>query len=165
MLRRRHAMMLAILLVILPLSAAAGRFEAGTLRVGAGMGLRGSPEGTVFSASATFGVFVLRGLELHISNLVQAGGDEPTVYLLTGGARYIPLPDLHLAPYLSGEAGRLFVGGGLRDAWLAGAGGGLLTMLGPSWGIDLGAGYRWFFFPEEDPTGDWLLQIGLILVF
>ena len=162
---RRIAILVALAVTCLTDTPARARFEMGSLRIGAGLGLRGSPEGTLFSASATFGVFVLQGLELHVSNLVQTGGDSPTVYLLTGGVRFIPLPDLHLTPYLAGEGGRLFIGDGAEDAWVAGAGGGLLYMLGPSWGIDLGVGYRWYFFPDEDPIGDWDVQVGLILVF
>jgi hypothetical protein len=150
-----------VLIAVTPQAQA--RFEMGTLRVGAALGVRGSSAGTTFAAAGTFGVFALKGVEVSVSNLFQTGGDSPTIYMLTGGVRLIPLPDLELTPYVAGEGGHLFVEG--SDAWVAGVVGGLLYMIGPWYGLDVGVGYRWFFYPNEDPIGNWDVQVGLVFVF
>ena len=149
-----------LMLLAAPASA---RFEQGTFRFGAGMGLQGSSEGVIFSLGASGGVFVLKGLELGVGTVFQTGGDIPTQFLATGGIRFIPLPDLMLTPYIRAAGGHLFVEG--DDAWTVSAGGGLLYMFGPWYGIDLQGTYMWFFFPGEDPIGDWYITAGLVLLF
>ncbi|HUU03031.1 MAG TPA: hypothetical protein VM425_16480 [Myxococcota bacterium] len=147
---------------------ARARFEMGTMHVGAGLGLRGGDEGVTFSFNGSFGFFVLHGLELSISPLLQTGGGEPTIVLLEGGLRFIPLPDLELTPYLKVSGGRLFVIDEF-DAWMVSAGGGLLYLFGPWYGIDISGGYRWFFWPADDSTdstsGTYYVQLGLLLLF
>jgi hypothetical protein len=147
---------------------ARARFETGTMRVGAGLGLRGGDDGVTFSIDGSFGFFVLHGLELSISPLFQTGGGEPTLFLLEGGLRFIPLPDLQLTPYIQAGAGRLFVIDQF-DAWMVSAGGGLLYLFGPWYGIDISGGYRWFFWPADDSkdnsSGTYYIQIGLLLIF
>jgi hypothetical protein len=142
---------------------AQARFEAGTIRFGAGLGLRGTPEGAVFSLGASGGVFLLHGLDLGLSGVLQTGGGEDTLFLLTGDLRFIPLPDLELTPYLEVSGGRLFVE--WDDAWVVSAGGGLLYLFGPWYGIDLGVGYRWLIYPDDSVTGDYTVQMGVVMLF
>ena len=150
---------LAILTLILLTAPARARFEAGTFRFGAGLGLQGSPGGAIFSVGASGGVFVLKGLDLGVSTVFHTGG-IPTQFVATGGVRFIPLPDLMLTPYIKAAGGRLFVEG--DDAWTVSAGGGLLYMIGPWYGIDLQGTYFWLFFPGEDPISDYNITMGLV---
>jgi hypothetical protein len=159
---KKTPVLLAILTPILLAAPASARFEAGTFRFGAGLGLQGHEDGIVFSLGAAGGVFVLKGLDVGISTVLHTG-DIPTQFLATGGVRFIPLPDLTLTPYIRAGGGRLFVEG--DDAWTVSAGGGLLYMFGPWYGIDLQGTYMWFFFPGEDPIGDWYITAGLVLLF
>jgi hypothetical protein len=152
-----------IFLSIMPNNATA-RFEPGTLRFGAGLGFEGSSEGTVFSFSGSGGVFVLKGFDVGLNAMVQTGGSSPTLFMLTGDLRYIPLPDLYITPYIGTNVGRVFIDQH-DDAWIVGVGGGLLFMTGGWYGIDLGASYRWFFFPGVDPEGSYNLRVSLLLLF
>jgi len=151
-------------LLFVGLSPARANFEQGTMRVGAGMGLRGGSDGVTFSFSGSFGFYVLKGLGLSISPLFQTGGGDPSFIMLTGDIRYIPFPDLELVPYINGGGGRLFVFDYI-DAWVVSAGGGLIYLFGPWYGLDMGAGYRWYFFDEEDVQGSYYINIGLLLIF
>jgi hypothetical protein len=36
---------------------------------------------------------------------------------------------------------------------------------GPGTGIDIGGGYRWFFYPEDEVLGTYYVQVGLVLWF
>ena len=152
-----------IVALLAGLSPAQANFEQGTMRVGAGMGLRGGDDGVTFSFSGSFGFYVLKGLGLSITPLVQTGGGEPTLIMLTTDLRYIPFPDLHIAPYIDGGGGRLFVFD-YSDAWVASAGAGMIYLFGDWYGLDMGAGYRWYFFPE-DTQGSYYVNIGLLLIF
>ena len=163
MTRRITPFLPAVSALVLLATPAQARFEAGTIRFGAGLGFQGSPEGVIFSVGASGGVFVLKGLDLGVNTVFQTGGDIPTQFLATGGIRFIPLPDLMLTPYIRAAGGRLFVDG--DDAWTVSAGGGLLYMFGPWYGIDLQGTYMWFFFPGKDPIGDWYITAGLVLLF
>ena len=160
---KKNTVLLTALTLLLLATPASARFEAGTFRFGAGLGLQGSPGGVIFSLGASGGVFVLKGLDVGVNTVFQTGGDIPTQFLATGGIRFIPLPDLTLTPYIRAGGGRLFVEG--DDAWTISAGGGLLYMFGPWYGIDLQGTYMWFFFPGEDPIGDWYITAGLVLLF
>jgi hypothetical protein len=157
---RRILLFSAIMLLAAPAQA---RFEQGTFRFGAGMGLYGTSEGVVFSFGASGGVFVLKGLDLGVSAVLSTGGDYPTQVATTGGIRFIPLPDLNITPYLKAGGGRLFIEG--DDAWIVSVGGGLLYMFGPWYGIDIQGTYAWYFFPDGDPIGDWGITGGLALFF
>jgi len=150
--------------LLLSSTQARPHFEQGDLRVGAALGLRGTEEGVSFSIGGACGFFVLDGLELSIEPLFQTGGGEPTLFMLTADVTFIPLTDLVIAPYIRGGGGRLFVLEGV-DAWIASAGGGLIYLFGPWYGIDIGGGYRWFFFPEDEIAGSYYVRAGLVLLF
>jgi hypothetical protein len=155
------ALMITVMMLS-PISARA-RFESGTFRFGAGLGLRGSDQGAVFSFGASGGVFVLKGFDLGLSGLLQTGGEAGTLFLLAADVRFIPFADLELTPYLKASGGRLFVE--WDDAWMVSAGGGLLYMFGPWYGIDLSVAYRWLIYPEGDPDGNYDVQVGVLLLF
>lgn len=154
--------LLTTFLLSLP-SITRARFEAGTFRFGAGLGLRGSDQGAVFSFGAAGGVFVLKGFDLGISGLLQTGGETGTLFLLAADVRFIPFADLDLTPYIKASGGRLFVE--WDDAWMVSAGGGLLYMFGPWYGIDLSVAYRWLIYPEGDPEGNYDVQMSILLLF
>ncbi len=159
----KKPMLLTISALIMLAAPARSRFEAGTVRFGAGLGLQGYEDGVIFSLGAAGGVFVLKGLELDVNTVLQTGGDIPTQFLATGGIRFIPLPDLTLTPYIKAAGGRLFIEG--DDAWVVSAGGGFIYMFGPRYGFDLESMYMWFFLPGRDPVGDWHVTVGLVLLF
>ena len=158
----RKTLLVSVFLVLLAATASA-RFEQGTFHFGAGMGLRGSEGGAVFSLGVSGGFFVLKGLDLGISTVLHTGGDIPTQCMTTGSVRFIPLPDLVFTPYIKAGGGRLFIEG--DDAWTVSVGGGFLYMMGPWYGIDLQGTYFWLFFPGEDPYSDYTITAGLVLFF
>jgi hypothetical protein len=144
-------------------SAPAGaRMEPGDLRLGAGLGLRSTEAGVMFAAGASFGVFVVHGLEPGIDFAFQTGADSPTLLALSGSLRWVMLPELSLSPYLRAGGGRLFLVD-FEDAWMATAGAGLVYWIGPWYGLDVGADYRWYFFPDET-IGGFDIRFGLIFL-
>ena len=164
---KKHETRLRVLvflsLICLGNASAFARFEQGTYRVGASLGLRGTDDGVEFSLGGAFGFFLLDGLDLGLSTVVQTGGVDPTLVYLSSDLRFIPLPDLQVTPFLKTSGGRLFVID-FVDAWLVSAGGGLIYLMGPRLGLEIGAGYRWYFYPHGDPISTYYLQMGLMFL-
>ncbi len=150
-------------IICLSTTSAFARFEQGTYRIGASLGLRGTNDGIEFSLGGAFGYFLLDGLDLGLSTVVQTGGVDPTLVWLSADLRFIPLPDLQVTPFLKTSGGRLFVID-YDDAWLVSAGGGLIYPLGPRLAVEIGAGYRWYFYPSQDPISSYYLQMGLMFL-
>ena len=160
--------LLLLSLVVLPLllsTSAQARFDAGTFRLGLGLGFEDNAGGTVFAFGLSGGVLILKGFDVGISTTIQAGsGDYPTTFILTGDLRWILLPDMVFTPYIGASGGRVFVESN-NDGFLAGPAGGIIYILGEHFALDLGVGYTWWFFPDQDPQGAFEFGLGLMAFF
>ena len=147
----------ALLCLLLPLPAAAVAIRPGEVPIQIGLG--------VGSGGAAARVKV--GYVIHhlLTPFVAAEGQlsTPAVATLTAGVRAHLLDDAAFNPWVEGYGGRLFVGGGLPDATLAGAGAGVLWGTGGGFALSVGLFYerRWFDDGFED--ADTFPHLGLRL--
>ncbi len=149
------------LLLVTPSEARAGHFEQGGMTLGLGVGFEQSDQHSYYAFSASGGYFVLDGVLLGLSGLLQAGSDESLIGVLAFEAQYIPFPEWVVTPYLDASQGRIFVKDG-DDGWRTGVGAGLIFAMHPRYAPQLGLQYRWLFFPGAEPLTDLTFHMGFI---
>jgi hypothetical protein len=141
--------------------ARAGHFERGGMTLGLGVGFEQNDTYSYYALSASSGYFVLDGVLLGVSGLLQAGSDDSLLCVAALEAQYIPFPAWTVSPYLDASEGRIFVKDG-QDGWRTGIGGGLVYSFHPRYASQLGVQYRWLFFPGLDPMTDLTFNLGFI---
>ncbi|HEY7373087.1 MAG TPA: hypothetical protein VIF57_13060 [Polyangia bacterium] len=109
--------------------------DRGSIEIGGGLGYS-SLNGLV--AAAAFRYFVVDGVAPGFEATYVSGGSGGLSYgLLLGALRVVPVRTRSFALLLTGRAGRMLLGDH-PDGWAAGGGAGILILLAPTAGIELG---------------------------
>jgi hypothetical protein len=109
--------------------------DRGSIEIGGGLGYS-SLNG--FLAAGAFRYFVFDGVAPGFEASYVSGGSGGVSYgLLLGALRLVPVRTASFALLLTGRAGRMLLGGH-DDGWAAGGGAGVLILLAPTAGIELG---------------------------
>jgi hypothetical protein len=109
--------------------------DRGSVEVGGGLGYS-SLNGLL--AAGAFRYFVIDGVAPGFDATYVSGGSSGFSYgLLLGALRLVPVRTASFALLLTGRAGRMLVGSH-DDGWAAGGGAGVLILLSPTAGIELG---------------------------
>jgi len=109
--------------------------DRGSIEVGGGLGYS-SLSGLL--AAGAFRYFVLDGVAPGFDATYVSGGSSGFSYgLLLGALRLVPVRTASFALLLTGRAGRMLIGSH-DDGWAAGGGAGVLILLAPTAGIELG---------------------------
>jgi hypothetical protein len=94
-----------------------------------------------FLAAGGFRYFVVDGVAPGVEATYVSGGKLGSAYgLALASLRLVPLRTPSFALVLTGRGGRVFLGDH-DDAWGVGGGAGVMLMLGPSAGLEIG--YEW----------------------
>jgi len=149
------------LMLVDPRGARAGHFEKGEITLGLGVGFEQGEQHSYYALSVSSGYFVLDGVLLGVSGLLQAGSDDSLLCLMAMEAEYIPFPEWTVSPYLAASTGRIFVKEG-DDGWRTGIGAGLVYVFHPRYASQMGLQYRWLFFPGLEPMTDLTFNMGFI---
>jgi hypothetical protein len=109
--------------------------DRGSMEIGGGLGYS-SANGLL--AAGAFRYFVLDGVAPGFEATYVSGGSGGLSYgLLLGALRLVPVRTASFALLLTGRAGRMLVGSH-DDGWAAGGGAGVLILLAPTAGVELG---------------------------
>jgi hypothetical protein len=109
--------------------------DRGSIEIGGGLGYS-SLNGLL--AAAAFRYFVVDGVAPGFEATYVSGGSGGISYgLLLGALRVVPVRTGSFALLLTGRAGRMLLGDH-PDGWAAGGGAGVLILLAPTAGIELG---------------------------
>ena len=109
--------------------------DRGSIEIGGGLGYS-SLNGLL--AAAAFRYFVVDGVAPGFEATYVSGGSGGLSYgLLLGALRVVPVRARSFALLLTGRAGRMLLGDH-PDGWAAGGGAGILILLAPTAGIELG---------------------------
>lgn len=144
--------------LLLPAPALAGRISAGDVSVGIGLGV----------GSAGVSARVKVGYVVHhlFVPFVSAEGQlsTPLVATAAAGARAYLLEEAALTPWVEAYGGRLFVGDGFSDAWLLGAGAGVLWDTGGA-ALSVGGFHERAWFDDGPAVATTYPHLGLQLSF
>ena len=109
--------------------------DRGSIEIGGGLGYS-SLNGLL--AAGAFRYFVVDGVAPGFEATYVSGGSGGVSYgLLLGALRLVPVRTGSFALLLTGRAGRMLLGDH-PDGWAAGGGAGILILLAPTAGIELG---------------------------